>query len=66
MRHLNRKRALALVTIIQFIIFVPIVMLIAWDKINPLGGIIALFIVTIIAMAIIVLIVRKFPPADDE
>ena len=59
---MNRKRAIILVAIIETLIYIPLVVLMAFGKISILAGIIIFMVILIITMGLVALINRKFPP----
>lgn len=63
---MNRKRGIILVAIIEFILFIPLVLLMGLGKIKLLTGIIALCAISFITLAALFFIIRKYPPMDDE
>lgn len=62
---MNRQRAIILLAIVEAIIYIPLIVLLGLGKMSILAGIISFVIIAIITMALVVFIVRKYPPMDE-
>ncbi|MBR4829952.1 MAG: hypothetical protein IKZ92_09155 [Muribaculaceae bacterium] len=63
---MNRKRAIIALAIIETLIYITIFVLMEFGKISFRAYLIAFVIVTVITLALLFVINRKFPPMDDE
>lgn len=66
MKPLNRKSATILLVIAEAIIFIPLLVLLARDKISALAFVISFFIVGMITLAAVVAILYKFPFIEEK
>ncbi len=62
---MNRQRAIILLAIVEAIIYIPLIVLLGLGKMSILAGIISFVIIAIITMALVVFIIRKYPPMDE-
>lgn len=62
---MNRQRAIILLAIVEAIIYIPLIVLLGFGKMSILAGIISFVIIAIITMALVVFIIRKYPPMDE-